>query len=124
MRDGRPALACGTPGGDQQDQWQLPFLLHHVVGRLSLQHAIEAPSFHTNSLPSSFYPRETIPAELVVEDRLGAGVLADLDGRGHRVVRAGDWSLGRLCAVSRDAETGLLSAAATARGAQCYAVGR
>jgi gamma-glutamyltranspeptidase / glutathione hydrolase len=124
LRDGVPVLAFGTPGGDQQDQWQLPFLLHHVVGGWPLQHAIEAPSFHTNSVPSSFYPRETVPGELVVEERLGAGVLAELERRGHRLVRAGDWTLGRLSAVARDPETGLLSAAATSRGDQGYAVGR
>ena len=124
LRDGRPVLACGTPGGDQQDQWQLPFLLHHLVRGLDLQEAIEAPSFHTTSVPSSFYPREMNPGELVVEDRLGADVLAALEARGHRLVRAGDWTLGRLSAVARDADTGLLSAAATARGAQGYAVGR
>ena len=124
LRDGRPVLACGTPGGDQQDQWQLPFLLHHLVRGLDLQEAIEAPSFHTTSVPSSFYPREMNPGELVVEDRLGADVLAALEARGHRLVRAGDWTLGRLSAVARDPETGVLSAAATARGAQGYAVGR
>ena len=124
LRDGRPVLACGTPGGDQQDQWQLPFLLHHLVRGLDLQEAIEAPSFHTTSVPSSFYPREMNPGELVVEDRLGTDVIAALAGRGHRLVRAGDWTLGRLSAVARDADTGLLSAAATSRGAQGYAVGR
>ena len=124
LRDGRPVLACGTPGGDQQDQWQLPFLLHHLVGGLDLQEAIEAPSFHTTSIPSSFYPREIHPGELVAEDRLGPDVLAELEGRGHRLVRAGDWTLGRLSAVARDPDTGLLSAAATARGDQGYAVGR
>jgi gamma-glutamyltranspeptidase/glutathione hydrolase len=124
LRDGRPVLACGTPGGDQQDQWQLPFLLHHLVRGLDLQEAIEAPSFHTTSVPSSFYPREMNPGELVVEDRLGDGVLAALEARGHRPVRAGDWTLGRLSAVARDPGTGLLSAAATGRGAQGYAVGR
>ena len=124
LRDGRPVLACGTPGGDQQDQWQLPFLLHHLVRGLDLQEAIEAPSFHTTSVPSSFYPREMNPGELVVEDRLGSDVLAALGARGHRLVRAGDWTLGRLSAVARDPDTGLLSAAATARGAQGYAVGR
>jgi gamma-glutamyltranspeptidase/glutathione hydrolase len=124
LRGGRPVLACGTPGGDQQDQWQLPFLLHHLVRGLDLQEAIEAPSFHTTSVPSSFYPREMNPGELVVEDRLGSDVLAALAGRGHRLVRAGDWTLGRLSAVARDADTGLLSAAATSRGAQGYAVGR
>jgi gamma-glutamyltranspeptidase / glutathione hydrolase len=124
LRDGRPVLACGTPGGDQQDQWQLPFLLHHLVRGLDLQEAIEAPSFHTTSVPSSFYPREMNPGELVVEDRLGSDVIAALAGRGHRLVRAGHWTLGRLSAVARDADTGLLSAAATSRGAQGYAVGR
>jgi gamma-glutamyltranspeptidase / glutathione hydrolase len=124
LRDGRPVLACGTPGGDNQDQWQLPFLLHHLVRGLDLQEAIEAPLFHTTSVPSSFHPREMNPGELVAEDRLGDQVLAALEARGHRLVRAGDWTLGRLSAVSRDHGTGLLSAAATGRGAQGYAVGR
>ena len=64
------------------------------------------------------------PGELVAEDRLGADVLGALEARGHRLVRAGDWTLGRLSAVARDAETGALSAAANPRGAQGYAVGR
>ena len=29
-----PMIALGTPGGDQQDQWQLPVLLRMIVGRL------------------------------------------------------------------------------------------
>jgi gamma-glutamyltranspeptidase/glutathione hydrolase len=122
LRGGLPVLACGTPGGDQQEQWQLPFLLHHLVRGLDLQRAIEAPAFHTTSFPSSFYPRGTEPGELVAEARLGAEVLSELERRGHRVVRAGAWTLGRLCAVARD-DTGL-SGAATSRGGSCYAVGR
>jgi gamma-glutamyltranspeptidase/glutathione hydrolase len=124
LRDGRPVVACGTPGGDQQDQWQLPFLLRHLVSGQDLQEAIDAPTFHTTSFPSSFYPREMVPGELVAENRLGDDVLAALAGRGHRVTRSGPWSLGRLSAVARDPDTGLLSAAANARGAQGYAVGR
>ncbi len=46
-----------------------------------------------------------------------------LERRGHVVTRAGDWSLGRLSAVTRDPQTGLL-AAAEPEGAQGYAVGR
>ena len=84
LRDGRPVLACGTPGGDQQEQWQLPFLLRHLVGGLGLQEAIDAPSFHTTSVPSSFYPREMNPGELVAEDRLGEDVLTDLEGAATR----------------------------------------
>jgi gamma-glutamyltranspeptidase/glutathione hydrolase len=95
-----------------------------VVGGLGLQEAIDAPSFHTTSVPSSFYPREMNPGELVAEDRLGPDVLTDLEARGHGLVRAGGWTLGRLCAVARDADSGALSAASDPRGAQCYSVGR
>jgi gamma-glutamyltranspeptidase/glutathione hydrolase len=124
LRDGVPVLAAGTPGGDQQDQWQLVFLLRHLVGGQDLQEAIDAPMFHTTSLPSSFYPRDMTPGELVVEDRLGDDVIEALAGRGHGITRAGPWTLGRLCAVSRDPETGLLAAGANPRANQGYACGR
>jgi gamma-glutamyltranspeptidase / glutathione hydrolase len=124
LRDGEAVLACGTPGGDQQDQWQLPFLLRHLVGGQELQEAIDAPAFQTNSFPSSFYPREMVPGDLVIEDRFGAAVIDELSRRGHAVATTGPWVLGRLSAVARDPETGLLSGAANARGVQGYAVGR
>jgi gamma-glutamyltranspeptidase/glutathione hydrolase len=124
LRDGVPVLACGTPGGDNQDQWQLPFLLRHLVGGLELQDAIDAPTFHTLSMPSSFYPRDMSPGRLVVEDRVGDEVVAALARRGHRVTRGGPWALSRLCAVERDPETGVVSAAADPRGQQAYACGR
>jgi gamma-glutamyltranspeptidase/glutathione hydrolase len=124
LRDGAPVLAVGTPGGDQQDQWQLVLLLRLLAGGQELQQAIDAPMFHTNSMPSSFYPREMVPGELVVEDRLGDDVIAALAARGHGIVRAGDWMLGRLSAVSRDPETGVVAAGANPRANQGYAVGR
>jgi gamma-glutamyltranspeptidase/glutathione hydrolase len=124
LRDGVPAYAVGTPGGDQQDQWQLVFLLRLLAGGQELQQAIDAPMFHTTSFPSSFYPREMTPGELVVEDRLGDDVIEALARRGHGITRAGPWTLGRLCAVSRDPETGLLGAGANPRANQGYAVGR
>jgi gamma-glutamyltranspeptidase/glutathione hydrolase len=124
LRDGLPVYAVGTPGGDCQDQWQLVFLLRLLAGGQELQQAIDAPMFHTNSFPSSFYPRDMTPADLVVEDRLGEDVIGALAARGHRIARAGDWRLGRLCGVSRDPETGLLGAGANPRADQGYAVGR
>jgi gamma-glutamyltranspeptidase/glutathione hydrolase len=124
LRDGVPVLACGSPGGDQQDQWQSLFLLRHVVGGMDLQEAIDAPMFHTTSFPGSFHPREMEPGALVVEDRIPAPVLDGLTRRGHDVMASGPWSLGRMCAVSRDPSTGLLRAGANPRGMQGYAVGR
>ncbi len=123
-RDGVPVLAFGTPGGDQQDQWQLAFLLAHVHGGLGLQAAIDAPMFHTNHFPSSFYPRQAQPGRLVTEGRLDAAVLAALRERGHDVEVTGDWSQGRLSAVGRDPVSGFLTAGANPRGMQGYAVGR
>lgn len=124
LRDGQPVLACGTPGGDQQDQWQLPFLLRHLVGGQHLQQAIDAPAWHSLGVPSSFYPRESEPGVLLVEDRLDAAVVTALRAYGHEVRLADAWSLGRLCAVSRDPATGVLAAGANPRGMQGYACGR
>ena len=124
LRNGKPWLAFGTPGGDQQDQWSLAWFLAHLHFGLDLQLAIDAPSFHTEHFPSSFYPRQSRPGVLVVEDRLGPEVIEDLRARGHRVETAGPWSLGRMCVVGRDPATGFLMAAANARGRQGYAVGR
>ncbi|MGW7239435.1 gamma-glutamyltransferase family protein [Streptomyces sp. NPDC054804] len=129
LRDGVPVLAFGTPGGDQQDQWQLHFFLAvalrgEVRGGLDLQGAIDAPNWHNDSFPSSFYPRGRRPASVTVESRTDPGVVAELRRRGHDVTVGPGWSEGRLCAVARDPRTGVLSAAANPRGMQGYAVGR
>jgi gamma-glutamyltranspeptidase/glutathione hydrolase len=123
LQDGQPVLACGSPGGDQQDQWQLLFLLRHLGQGVDLQEAIDAPAWHTTGFPSSFYPRATEPGGLVMESRVGAAVRDELVRRGHVVTEADPWSLGRLCAVRRESD-GVLAAAANPRGMQGYAVGR
>ncbi|GAA3215039.1 gamma-glutamyltransferase family protein [Nonomuraea helvata] len=122
LKDGRPWLAFGTPGGDQQDQWSVNFFLAVVHGRLNLQEAIDTPMFHSEHFPSSFFPRGSRPGVLHAEDRVDAGVLAELRRRGHEVEAPGPWTLGRLSAVARDGV--FLKAAANPRGAQGYAVGR
>jgi gamma-glutamyltranspeptidase / glutathione hydrolase len=124
LREGEPYLAFGTPGGDQQDQWSLNFFLAHVNFGLNLQEAIDAPNFHTEHFPSSFYPRTAAPGKVVVEDRLDPDVVAVLRARGHDLDVVDGWSLGRLSAVSRNSRDGLLRAAANPRGMQGYAVGR
>ncbi len=122
LRDGEPALAFGTPGGDQQDQWTLAFFLNHVLFGLNLQEAIDFPAFHSAHMPSSFYPREAYPARLDLESRVSPDVVAELRRRGHDVHVQPPWALGRISAVARGG--GLLRAAANPRGMQGYAAGR
>ena len=122
-RDGEPYLALGTPGGDQQDQWTLHVFLAHVHFGMNLQESIDAPNHHTEAFPSSFYPRETVPRHVAVEERAGDGTMRGLRERGHDVEVSGPWSLGRVSAVSRSRD-GELRAGANPRGMQGYAVGR
>jgi gamma-glutamyltranspeptidase/glutathione hydrolase len=123
LHQGRPTLSFGTPGGDQQEQWQLSFFLRHVHHGLNLQAAIDQPLFHTAHFPASFYPRTREPGSLIAEAAFGTGVLDELRNRGHQLTVADDWTIGRLTAAKRDAD-GLLRAAATPRLMQAYAVGR
>ncbi|MGC9369701.1 MAG: gamma-glutamyltransferase family protein [Paracoccaceae bacterium] len=116
-------LAFGTPGGDQQDQWQLIFFLRLVHQTANLQEAIDAPLFHTWHNQASFYPRAARPGHLMLEPNFGEATIAELRRRGHDVEVAEPWSVGRLTAAQRD-PGGLLRAAATPRLMQAYAIGR
>jgi gamma-glutamyltranspeptidase/glutathione hydrolase len=122
LEEGEPRLACGTPGGDQQDQWQLVFLLRHLLHGLDLQAAIDAPLFHGEHWPLSFWPRRARPRSVPIEDRFAYATLEELARRGHRLAIQEGWSIGRLTAAARAG--GLLAAAATPRQMQAYAVGR
>jgi gamma-glutamyltranspeptidase/glutathione hydrolase len=122
LRDGEPYLAWGTPGGDQQDQWTAQFFLRHVHAGLNLQQAIDAPAWHSEHFPISFWPRTARPGVLVVEGRLPAATIAELKRRGHIVEVGPDWSEGRLTAASRVGPR--RRAAANPRGMQGYAAGR
>ncbi|MFC5173046.1 gamma-glutamyltransferase family protein [Streptomyces mutomycini] len=129
LRDGVPVMAFGTPGGDQQDQWQVHFFLAvalrgQVRGGLDLQGAIDAPNWHNDGFPGSFFPRGMRPGSVTVEEGMDPETVAELRSRGHDVTVGDPWSEGRMCAVARDPETGVLSAAANPRGMQGYAVGR
>ena len=89
---------------------------------MNLQEAIDAPAFHTEHAPSSFYPRAARPGHVALEGRFAQATLDELRRRGHRLEVGDDWSLGRVCAAAKDGE--LLKAAANPRFMQNYAIGR
>ncbi len=122
LRDGKPLMVFGTPGGDYQDQWTPPFFLRHIHHGMNLQEAIDAPAFETDHMPSSFYPRNADLGSLSVESRFPAATIEELRRRGHRIDEVDPWSLGRISAARKDGE--LLRAGANPRLMQGYAIGR
>ena len=84
LRDGVPYLAWGSPGGDQQDQWTTQLFMRHVHADMNLQEAIDAPAWHSEHFPISFWPRTARPGVLVVEGRLPDATVKELERRGHR----------------------------------------
>ena len=122
LRDGKPYLAWGSPGGDQQDQWICQLFLRHAHCGLNLQESIDAPAWHSEHFPSSFWPRTARPGVLVLEGRVPKETVAELEARGHLVERNDEWAEGRLTAAAR--EDPWRKAAANPRGMQGYAAGR
>jgi gamma-glutamyltranspeptidase/glutathione hydrolase len=122
LKDGAPYMSWGTPGGDQQDQWNCQFFLSHAVHGLNMQQAIDAPAWHIEHFSASFWPRTARPGVVVMEDRVPAATVAGLRKRGHIVEVGPSWSEGRLTAASRDGVR--RRAAANPRGMQGYAAGR
>lgn len=118
MRDGRPCMAFGTPGGDQQDQWTLQFFLNVVDFGMDVQDAIEAPRFSTAHFPTSFYPHDAVPGLVRVEDRISEAVRDELHARGHTLQVNPAWTEGDVLGIRVDAEHGILRGGADLRGEQ------
>jgi gamma-glutamyltranspeptidase/glutathione hydrolase len=121
MRDGRPFMALGTPGGDMQDQWTLQFFLNVIDFGMDLQEAIDAPTFHTGHFPSSFSPRAMGRKRVVVEERIPEAVREELKRRGHDLVVNGPWTHGRVLGIRITG--GLIEGAASPRLETGYAGG-
>jgi gamma-glutamyltranspeptidase/glutathione hydrolase len=122
LRDGDAYLAWGSPGGDQQDQWITQFFLRHVHAGMNLQEAIDAPAWHSEHFPISFWPRTARPGVLQIEKRVPKESRDELTKRGHILEVEPEWSEGRLTAASKDGPR--RKAAANPRGMQGYAAGR
>jgi gamma-glutamyltranspeptidase/glutathione hydrolase len=91
-RDGKPWLVGGTPGGDQQPQWNVQAITNLIDFGMDVQQALEAPRWY--SFPSTDPEHAGKPLVVRLEDRFEASALAGLEARGHRVERLGPWAAG------------------------------
>jgi gamma-glutamyltranspeptidase / glutathione hydrolase len=115
-RNGQPFMSFGTPGGDQQDQWTLQFFINVVDFGMDLQEAIEAPRFSTAHFPSSFYPHNSMPRVVRLEERIDRNVIDQLAERGHQVVVRPPWCEGHVLGIRFDPVRRLLEGGADPRG--------
>jgi len=102
------------------------FFLRHAMG-MNLQEAIDAPSWHIDHFPGSFWPRTQTLNRLTVESRFAPEEIEALRAAGHQVKVGAAWSESRMSACTRERDARgrlLLRAAANPRGMQGYAVGR
>ena len=116
MKDGKPFLAIGTPGGDSQDQQILLVLLNIIDFGLDVQAAIEAPRVNSLHPVSSFDNHRAQPGVLEIEASFPAAVLDELKARGHSLMvrRAHGISTG-IVAAGVDPATGQLRGGADLR---------
>ena len=116
LKDGRPFLAIGTPGGDSQDQQILLVLLNIIDFGMDVQAAIEAPRINSLHPESSFEDHRSQPGVLEIEATHPASVMDDLRARGHTLLvrRAHAISTG-IVAAGIDPATGRLRGGADLR---------
>jgi gamma-glutamyltranspeptidase/glutathione hydrolase len=123
LKDGRPFLATGSPGGDDQVMRTLQTLLNIVDFGMNVQQAIEAPRWTTRAFPGSSFPHVMIPGDLGVEDRIPENVRKELRLRGHKLTVTGPWRLGSNSAILIDPVTGVYNAGTDPR-VEAWAVAR
>lgn len=122
LRNGRPYMAWGTPGGDAQDQVNLQFLLNVLEFGMDIQSALDAPLMQILDFPPSFFPRRPQPGVMRVEARVAPRTVEGLEALGHQVQNPGDWAIGDATALMVDPERGVLYGAAGPRRDKSYAL--
>jgi gamma-glutamyltranspeptidase/glutathione hydrolase len=114
--EGKPFLALATPGGDNQDQALLQVLLNTVVFGMNAEEAIEAPRLQTRHLVSSFDNHAMNPGDLLLDERMGPQVAAELKARLHNVGIRSRWGSGSAPVMIRIIPGGALEAGADPYG--------
>ena len=90
-KDGKPLLACGTPGADTQVQTNLQLITHLLDFGMTPQEAVSAPRWRSLQNPMESTIPHVCSNNLQLEDRLPASVQDSLSRRGHELELVGDW---------------------------------
>ncbi|MSQ54144.1 MAG: gamma-glutamyltransferase family protein [Betaproteobacteria bacterium] len=117
LKDGKPFMCFGTPGGDVQAQAMLQVFINVTQYGMQVQQAVEAQRFSSANFPNSFPPHEYFPGRLCIEEDMPNDVIEAMRARGHdvEVLPRLPAKSGAVCAVMRDPRTGLKHAGADPR---------
>lgn len=117
MKDGKPFLGLSTPGGDEQVQSLLQIMLNVIEWQMPIEHAVDQPRFGSSNFPGTGSEINRGPGVLMLESRVPAATVQELQKRGHVMRSWGAWNYrtGSPTITHRDLITGLLAAAADVR---------
>ncbi len=121
MKDGKPLMVFGTPGGDTMPQSQLQFFLNFAEFGMNVQQAVEQPYVVSSAFRAARAPHQ-VGNQLAVSERIPGSVRAELARRGHNVTTHAAKGVGSVKAILIDPRTGVLMAGA-APATDSYAVG-
>jgi gamma-glutamyltranspeptidase/glutathione hydrolase len=107
LKDGKPFMVFGSPGGDTQGQSQLQFFLNYVEFGMNVQQALEQPYFSTGAYHLSFHPHPAGKG-LSVSERIPREVREELAQRGHVVRTHSAKGVGSVKAIVVNAQSGVL----------------
>ncbi|MFG6564702.1 gamma-glutamyltransferase family protein [Sulfitobacter sp. 1A13421] len=104
LKDGKPWLAMGTPGGDVQVQAMAQVLLGLLDHGQAPRVAVEAPRVASYAYPGSFAPHDVHPNKVLYEADLPLEQAKELRARGHDLEEwpARTWMAGGICIALRD----------------------
>ncbi|GBC63339.1 gamma-glutamyltransferase [Desulfonema ishimotonii] len=124
FKNGKPWMAFGTPGGDQQVQTMLQVFMNIVEFDMMPQNAVEQFRIRSFAFPKAYYPGEVLDYQMGIGDMASDTVLSGLKTLGHIVKIENTWKepYGGVCLINMDPATGVLSAGADPRR-ECYALG-
>ena len=123
IKDNKPFLICGTPGGDTQVQTNLQLVTHIIDFGMIPQEAVEAPRWRSLQNPTESTIPHTCPDVVLLEGRFPRDVREGLVRKGHELQILSDWGgSGNAQAIMIDSETNVLIGGSDPRR-DGYAVG-
>ena len=121
LKDKKPFLVFGTPGGDTMPQSQLQFFLNFAEFGMNVQQAVEQPYVVSSSLRRSLIPHQ-VGGTLSVSERAPEAVRRALAKLGHNVVTHDAKGVGSVKAILVNPANGVLMGGA-APATDSYAIG-